>query len=603
MADLIKKVKVMQTDGTFTDYIPLGADAANVKTEDGMSVENKLKKKPYYFDTVADMKAATYLKADDMAVTLGYYEVNDGGGAEYKIVQSSDEYVETLNNNLKAELIIKKEVNIKQFGAYGDGTHDDSLAFQTAINAYSIIQIPKGNFKITSRIHILELDKMYGWGKESIISILPDPSLEPYSTAPCLSFEEVDNFILKDFVVADIYETKSRFVNNIQFTTCTEGKIENLEIKNCCGTGLFFWKYCKNILIKDCYIHDTWADGIHIQRGSQNFMIEHCHFDKNQDDCIGFITHGGEEYGQCKGLYVNNCLMENTLVAGSGVCCDGSQDITIVNNTIRNTQWGGIRINRMREDAQSSWFYPNNVFIENNLIKNTGLGGTDVASAITFNTSGGAIIKNNIIDTVTLHGINMSGCLGEIIVKGNKIKNTDETGILITASTAGTWDTCFNVEIEGNFLSSIGTSGIMVTDNNNTSLNEEQIAVNILNNTLNQLNTSNVNNAVGITGYSTRYVRIYNNIIKNVAHTLQTTYGVSGSKDSWMYGNFPITVAEKIILGGKTHILRGEAPTTGVAGDVVWNWNPGSGIAFWICTTGATDSANAVYKPVRWDSN
>ena len=44
-----------------------------------------VKKKPYYFNTVADMKVATYLKNGDMAVTLGYHSINDGGGAEYLI--------------------------------------------------------------------------------------------------------------------------------------------------------------------------------------------------------------------------------------------------------------------------------------------------------------------------------------------------------------------------------------------------------------------------------------------------------------------------------------------------------------------------------------
>ena len=44
MADLIKKIKIKKQDGTFTDYIPIGAEASNVSTEDGLSVENKLNK-------------------------------------------------------------------------------------------------------------------------------------------------------------------------------------------------------------------------------------------------------------------------------------------------------------------------------------------------------------------------------------------------------------------------------------------------------------------------------------------------------------------------------------------------------------------------------
>lgn len=78
MADLIKKIKIKKQDGTYTDYIPIGAEAKNVDCLDGESVEYKLNKKPYYYDTVADMKNDSKLKIGDMAITLGYYEPNDG---------------------------------------------------------------------------------------------------------------------------------------------------------------------------------------------------------------------------------------------------------------------------------------------------------------------------------------------------------------------------------------------------------------------------------------------------------------------------------------------------------------------------------------------
>ena len=47
MSDRIKKIKVKKQDGTFSDYIPIGADAENIDTTDGESVQLKLNKKPY----------------------------------------------------------------------------------------------------------------------------------------------------------------------------------------------------------------------------------------------------------------------------------------------------------------------------------------------------------------------------------------------------------------------------------------------------------------------------------------------------------------------------------------------------------------------------
>ena len=159
MADLIKKIKIKKQDGTFTDYIPIGAEASNVETSDGESVQLKLNKKPYYYDTVADMKADTKLKVGDMAITLGYYEINDGGNGEYRIINGN--YIDDggsyhkIENGLFAELIIKGGIiNVNQFGAYGDGIQDDSSAIQKALSKPYQIKFNKKNYLIGNTVTI-----------------------------------------------------------------------------------------------------------------------------------------------------------------------------------------------------------------------------------------------------------------------------------------------------------------------------------------------------------------------------------------------------------------------------------------------------------------
>lgn len=163
MADLIKKIKIKKQDGTFTDYIPIGAEAQNIETNDGDSVQLKLNKKPYFFDTVADMKADTKLKIGDYVCTLGYYEPNDGGAGEYRIV--SGNYIDDggsyhrLKNALFAELIVRENVNVKQFGAKGDKVTNDyvsfvnSIAYCKATNKYTLY-IPIGDYKISTNLII-----------------------------------------------------------------------------------------------------------------------------------------------------------------------------------------------------------------------------------------------------------------------------------------------------------------------------------------------------------------------------------------------------------------------------------------------------------------
>ena len=77
------------------------------------------KTKATIYNTVADMKAAN-LKVGMAVQTLGYYSVNDGGGATYKITseESQTDFQEELVSGLYASLIIENNtINIKQLGA------------------------------------------------------------------------------------------------------------------------------------------------------------------------------------------------------------------------------------------------------------------------------------------------------------------------------------------------------------------------------------------------------------------------------------------------------------------------------------------------------
>lgn len=96
--DRIKKLKIKKADGTFSDYIPVGTDALYVDLDNGDNVQDAIddikNKSAKYYDTVAAMKADENLRIGDMAVTKGYYEVNDGIGQKYFIrqrVESDDE--------------------------------------------------------------------------------------------------------------------------------------------------------------------------------------------------------------------------------------------------------------------------------------------------------------------------------------------------------------------------------------------------------------------------------------------------------------------------------------------------------------------------------
>ena len=109
----------------------------------------------YVFDTVADMKTSVDLIGGDYVRTYGYYTKNDLGGAFYKITSGVPSgYYETLSSGLYAELIIEDTMNVKQFGAKGDGSTDDTLAIQTAVDNCSNVYVPNGTYMVDADTHI-----------------------------------------------------------------------------------------------------------------------------------------------------------------------------------------------------------------------------------------------------------------------------------------------------------------------------------------------------------------------------------------------------------------------------------------------------------------
>lgn len=122
--EINNKLDQMAEDGTLQEII---ADYLNAQAL-------------WCFATVAEMKASTNLIDGSSARTLGYHAIDDGGKALYRVrTVTNDDVVDEgsiialSDDHLVAELVTD-EANPLQFGAYGDGTHNDTAALQACAN-------------------------------------------------------------------------------------------------------------------------------------------------------------------------------------------------------------------------------------------------------------------------------------------------------------------------------------------------------------------------------------------------------------------------------------------------------------------------------------
>ena len=279
----------------------------------------------FTYDTVASMKLATSFVNGSYAKTLGFYSRTDKGGAVYKIrtktiADTADEMtlIDLYDNTLIAELVKTEVMNVKQFGAKGDGTSDDTTALQTAFNNCLNIQVPAGTYMVDGITHISPVS-----GNKI--------SLDSDAIIKCIANDATGYAVIS--------------INNVNNVEITGGTISGDRNEHTGSTGE--WGMCisvngtsNNILIHDINLIDAWGDGLYVETTGKvetknvyvsearrnGYSLIKCGSFISNDDYI-YYTHGTAP--QCgidvepnnasdalKNIIINNLKTERNSAAG-----------------------------------------------------------------------------------------------------------------------------------------------------------------------------------------------------------------------------------------------------------------------------------------------
>lgn len=149
-------------------------------------------------------------------------------------------------NNFRAYLSNREVVNVKDYGAIGDGSTDDTAAIQAAINAMSTagggeIHFPKGTYKITSSLALKSNVKLIGEGKKSVLKVgaasayaLLNGTTETLENVwiEGLNFDGSLNYPANSQVYKQTYALRNTAINIAGVA------ISGLTVKNCVFTSL-----------------------------------------------------------------------------------------------------------------------------------------------------------------------------------------------------------------------------------------------------------------------------------------------------------------------------------------------------------------------------
>ena len=320
----------------------------------------------YTYNSVAEMKLAENLTNGCFTKTTGFYSNGDGGGAYYKVRTITNEDV--INEmslialhdiNLVAELI-KVNVNVKQYGAKGNDTDDDTLAIQTCIDENILVNIPVGIYKTSNSINITHSNqKIYGEG--TTLSYFKKYGTDSYS-------ESVD------------YEEKtfdfSSYPSIVNLIFPEDNNISNVEIKNIglvsntnnANNGIIapHISYCNFYRVRT----NNCIKGIKI--GGWINKIDNCDILANNDNGIEVVdgiynviekTHCNNiTTSNCKSTYITKCSLDN-----------GNPCFRMLNSLYTAITETSTETNRYILQAQNSYVYVNGCNLETHSNQNLDL--------------------------------------------------------------------------------------------------------------------------------------------------------------------------------------------------------------------------------------
>lgn len=379
------------------------------------------------YSSVASMKADTELTEGQLVQTEGYWDKQYAGGAYYDIVSSTSLTVDDgkciqLDNGLYAELhAINDTVTVNQFGAYGDGEHDDATAIQNALNSgYRNISFESEEYRsaqsikiYTSNIAILGNDKIVytddNYSGSQYFAITINSNSEDGTNLNSEMLYNIELFSLNIETrgrVSD-YSVQMRVYNvtNLSIEDCnfTIQEVENNKDRRI--TNMWIYTGWHNVNIEGCkFINKTLCSS-----GTGGVWISEMN-PEGQSDNLTFKNNYMDKSGHDEILAIYNGDIENVLVENNEFYTEESQVVNPSDlqfrigvdetNNIKKVKFNNNKINTESKGSlfsiQTNSLDSENVIIENNVINHTFIKEANKFFAYSGNNSNVTIRNNNI---------------------------------------------------------------------------------------------------------------------------------------------------------------------------------------------------------------
>jgi len=472
-------------------------------------------------DTMADLLSMEH-KTGSVQL-LGYHERGDGGGGVFFWDDSKSQSEHNGGTIIAGDAVLgvwdtagqeawftapsvgtgcwvreySGAVNVKWFGAKGDGVTNDFLPIQKVIDVdEKSIYLEEGAYYVGSgTFAVSEYTSIYGCGSKTKITIDSSNRGDPYA-------DHV--FSLSSFCsLSDLWVDGDRG-NAIQqiSSVYVGGGASDVEIKNLYldnhGVGIYLGHvdrvaitgvnfvdnaqskahvvtagegvdYASSVTILDCYFGTCTTEAIDVNSKTRGLIVSSSLFFNNHTggDVDGTEVIDIGSSSDCFDITISNNRCNNNLAADSFVWCkQGSSNVSITGNTIKNLKTpSGNAVFRLSNcknvtisgntslnstfgvllQERSSTVTTENISVVGNVLKGVTSEGF-VVYGHTNPPSNITVSSNHFIGEVgSIEGVNVDHC-SSLLFNSNTVSNFGGDGIAVAAS-------CVNVHIDNNVVS------------------------------------------------------------------------------------------------------------------------------------------------------
>lgn len=342
-------------------------------------------------------------------------------------------------------------VSVKDYGAKGDGSTNDTVSIQNALNSGAkLILFPQGTYNITGTLKVSSNTVIFGYGAtlfrnasiDSMMMNKSDGSVGLYGA----------NINIKVLGLR-FYGNRATYTNSS--TLLAFGHSQGIEVRDCEFLEGPEW-HCielnavKDALVTGCTFHDTNGTSEMLQLDlAQNNVVFPWFGPFDNTPCLNITITNNTFYNGKDGIgshalvegfpHTNILIAGNTFhnLTGTAIKPYNYQNLTISNNII-DTAYQGIRYT----NYSSPGGYVRNHVITGNRISNISDGGTD-GRGIVVEATTDVIISNNSLYNINRHAIGVNFCTrftidSNIVNDYDHVASQDCFGAICYASNYGT---------------------------------------------------------------------------------------------------------------------------------------------------------------------